>query len=123
MKNVKMALIKGTTYRATITGEIVNKFGRPLHSTLNGTGTTTCIMVSKNTKLQTTTARLVWTAFKGEIPKGMIIEHKDGNIKNNALCNLKLTTRKARMSSPNVKARMHAKPRNRFGIKYDKLVN
>lgn len=38
--------------------------------------------------------RLVWEAFVGEIPKGYIVHHKDGNRQNNSLSNLKLVTTK-----------------------------
>ena len=122
MKNVKIALIEGTTYRATSTGEIVNKHGRPLHFYLTSTSTLCHIRINKKT-VTNTVARLVWTAFHGEIKPGMIIEHKDGNFKNNALNNLKCTTRKERMKQPKIIARMHAKPYNRYEVKYDKLVN
>ena len=38
--------------------------------------------------------RLVWESFVGEIPKGCIIHHKDGNKQNNRLSNLQLVTTK-----------------------------
>lgn len=38
--------------------------------------------------------RLVWEAFVGEIPKGYIVHHKDGNRQNNSLSNLQLVTAK-----------------------------
>lgn len=38
--------------------------------------------------------RLVWEAFVGEIPKGYIVHHKDGNRQNNSLSNLQLVTTK-----------------------------
>ena len=38
--------------------------------------------------------RLVWETFVGEIPKGYIIHHKDGNRQNNCLSNLQLVTSK-----------------------------
>lgn len=41
--------------------------------------------------------RLVWMAFKGEIPEGYEIEHKDDDKSNNALSNLELFTRKQNM--------------------------
>jgi len=38
--------------------------------------------------------RLVWQAFRGEIPKGLEIDHMDGNTSNNFLSNLQLLTRR-----------------------------
>lgn len=38
--------------------------------------------------------RLVWETFNGVIPKGMDVDHKDGNKHNNRLENLQLLTRK-----------------------------
>lgn len=38
--------------------------------------------------------RVVWEAFNGPIPKGMQVDHKDGNKKNNRLDNLQLLTAK-----------------------------
>jgi hypothetical protein len=38
--------------------------------------------------------RLVWETFKGEIPKGMEIDHMDNNPMNNNLSNLQLITRR-----------------------------
>lgn len=35
---------------------------------------------------------MVYEAFCGPIPEGMVINHKDGNKRNNALTNLELTT-------------------------------
>ena len=36
--------------------------------------------------------RLVWEAFKGEIPKGYVIDHKNADKKDNRLDNLQLLT-------------------------------
>jgi len=41
--------------------------------------------------------RLVWRTFRGEIPKGLELNHKDGNKKNNALSNLELLTHRENM--------------------------
>lgn len=38
--------------------------------------------------------RLVWEAFRGPIPDGKEIHHKDGNRRNNSLSNLQLVTKK-----------------------------
>lgn len=42
-----------------------------------------------------TVHRLVWTAWKGEVPKGLEINHKDSNKANNSLDNLELLSHKA----------------------------
>lgn len=41
--------------------------------------------------------RLVWRVFRGEIPDGLTINHKDGNKSNNALENLELATESEQM--------------------------
>jgi len=38
--------------------------------------------------------RLVWETFRGEIPKGLEIDHMDGDTTNNSVENLQLLTRK-----------------------------
>ena len=38
--------------------------------------------------------RLVWETFRGEIPKGLEIDHLDGNPSNNSLSNLQLLSRR-----------------------------
>ena len=38
--------------------------------------------------------RLVWQTFKGEIPKGLEIDHIDGNPRNNNLTNIQLLSRR-----------------------------
>lgn len=43
--------------------------------------------------------RLVWEAFNGPIPEGMVIDHIDGNRSNNALSNLRLVTQSENMSN------------------------
>ena len=43
--------------------------------------------------------RLVWTAFNGNIPDGMEIDHSDGNRQNCAKFNLKLVTHKQNCSN------------------------
>lgn len=45
--------------------------------------------------------RLIWETFNGEIPKGMQIDHIDGNPKNNNLNNLRCVTAKENCNNPN----------------------
>lgn len=122
MKNVKIALIEGTTYRATNIGEIVNKFGRPLKGGDSGTGLFITIVIGKNKLKRTTIARLVWEAFNGPIPKGQYVCHKDGNYKNNYLSNLTLTSNtRSKKSSSFIKAPNRAVLHPVYAIKYEKL--
>lgn len=44
--------------------------------------------------------RLVWEAFKGEIPEGMEIDHKNGERYDNRLCNLRLCSHKDNCNNP-----------------------
>lgn len=122
MKNVKMALIEGTTYRATNIGEIVNKFGRPLKGGDTGSGLFITICTSKYKTKRTTIARLIWEAFNGPIPKGKYVCHKDGNYKNNYLSNLTLSSKTySKRSSSFIKAPNRAVLHPVYAIKYEKL--
>lgn len=44
--------------------------------------------------------RLVWEAFKGEIPEGMEIDHKNSEKYDNRLCNLRLCSHKDNCNNP-----------------------
>lgn len=37
--------------------------------------------------------RIIWEIFHGPIPDGMLVDHKDGNVRNNRIENLRLATR------------------------------
>src|SRR4051812_34455371 len=53
------------------------------------------VSLKKNgTNLNTRVHPLVWSAFMGEVPQGMEINHKDGDKSNSRLDNLELMTRK-----------------------------
>lgn len=122
MKNVKMALIEGTTYRATNIGEIVNMYGRPLKGADTGEALIITICPKKYKTFRTTVARLVWEAFNGPIPKGQYICHKDGNYKNNYLSNLILASKtRSKKSSSFIKAPNRAVLHPVYAIKYEKL--
>ena len=49
--------------------------------------------------------RFIWEAFNGQIPKGMTIDHIDGNKMNNSLYNLRLVTRAKNTSLAQIKNR------------------
>ena len=60
---------------------------------------------------------LVYTMFVGEIPKGMTINHKDGNHENNQLNNLELATYSENMQhSYDILKRTSDKPKYKYII-------
>lgn len=45
--------------------------------------------------------RLIWELHHGEIPSGMLIDHIDGNVRNNDISNLRLATRQQNNANRN----------------------
>ena len=74
-------------YTITSEGKVYNKRGRELKGTPNGTGYRQ-IKFDKLYSLH----RIVYEAFNGSIGDKMVINHKDGDITNNALSNLEECT-------------------------------
>ena len=68
---------------------------------------------SRATKKYEYEHRMVWKKFFGDIPKGFVIHHKDGNKLNNDISNLVLMNAKEH-------AQMHAKQR---GLGKDRVGN
>lgn len=119
MEKKLIAQIPGTKYRATNTGLIINKFGRPLVGQKQGKYMRHSIRVNGRTK-SINTARAVYSAFRGSIPKGLEIDHIDGDSTNNNLTNLRVVTHKQNMNNPITKARMKG-PKRKYSIIYDKI--
>ena len=91
-------------------GDIFSRFGRKLAQCDNGKGYGRVKIRGK----QIMAHRIIWQAFNGPIPKGLEINHKDSNKKNNALSNLELVTK-----SQNAKHGWAANPNPRSaGRKY-----
>lgn len=66
--------------------------GKPMHPVLQGGRTKVCLC-SGNQHHSYGVGRLVWRAFRGEIPQGMVVIHLDGCKYNNQLDNLRLIRR------------------------------
>ena len=79
-------------------GNVYSRWGRLLKCSLNGNGYKQ-VYCYKSGKLERTylVHRLVWMAFKGEIPEGLEIDHIDGNRSNNRLDNLRVVTHQHNM--------------------------
>ena len=82
-------------YYATVDGQIYSKktkkFLKP-GTTKNGYNYV--VLCKKGITKNMFVHRLVWSAFKGAIPKNLQINHKDENKQNNNLSNLELVTPK-----------------------------
>ena len=64
------------------------------HYVASGYATVKARSISENRRKTFLVHRLVYEAFMGPIPKGMWVNHKDGNKLNNHISNLELTTPK-----------------------------
>lgn len=53
--------------------------------------------------------RLVWTAFNGDIPKGLVINHLDQNRENNCLSNLEVITQRENLNYGDRKAKVRSR--------------
>jgi hypothetical protein len=76
-------------------------------------------MVNKK-RVSINTARVIYEAFRGEIPAGFEIDHIDGNPSNNAVYNLRAVSHKENMQNPNTRQKLR-KPRRRYSIVYEQL--
>lgn len=81
-------------------GNVYSRLGRTLKCSFNGLGYKQ-LFCYKNSKLVKTylVHRLVWMAFKGDIPSDLEIDHIDGNKSNNRLDNLRLVTHSSNMKN------------------------
>lgn len=114
------------------TGELIHKRGR-FKGKVAGTPQAENdgyrhLCLSKGGKAHNVTAhRLIWLLVHGEVPpKGMVIDHIDGNPDNNRLDNLRVVSQRENTKN---RGRRKKKIDNRyvhtsvFGVKYDKKEN
>ena len=89
-------LFKNKFFKCTKDGQIQNlKTKNLLRGSLNGSGypTTGLSLSGRKIKICLSVHQAIWIFFKGEIPNGYEINHKDGIKTNNNLGNLELVTR------------------------------
>ena len=93
--NEKEICIDGqpTGYRIRDNGEVVGKYGRLLKERYCPSGYVQLALRFNGRYVYVYLHRAVYQAFVGEIPKGIEINHKDGNKLNNDISNLELSTR------------------------------
>lgn len=79
-------------YRVTEYGEILSTRGKPLCQWSDNMGYRQVVMYKNRKRCYKRVHRLVYEAFMGPIPKGLIVNHIDGSKDNNSLSNLELIT-------------------------------
>lgn len=88
-------------YRINRNGEIINKFGKLLKPGKMSNGYMHVSLSNKEIKgKHLYVHHLVWLAFNGEVPEGLLICHIDTNRGNNALDNLCIMTHKENCNKP-----------------------
>lgn len=89
-------------YRINSNGVVINKFGKELKpGKIPSTGHLHVSLSNGEVKgKHFYIHQLVWFAFKGEVPEGMLVCHADGNTENNSLDNLCLKTQKENLNKP-----------------------
>ena len=88
-----------TLFAASEDGIIINiKHGSPIGCNQHSVTTFTQCSVRNlecSKRLQRQVHRIIYECHNGVLPKGKIITHINGNVKDNRLCNLQINTRKS----------------------------
>lgn len=115
----RIALIKGTNYRITDRGVIINKHGRPLVGYHTNGYHYVNLRVNKKT-IAVNVAKAVLETFNGKMVEGLEIDHINGDRRDNSLANLRQVSHKENMMNPITRNRL-SKPRKRCAIIYEKI--
>lgn len=83
-----------TSYSASENGSVYGSRGGELSPIKHHTGYLVITVRKDGRQKQLRTHRFIWECCVGEIPKGMVINHIDGNKHNNKLSNLEVVTHK-----------------------------
>ena len=81
-----------TEYTATLCGKVVGKRGTPLKPQHDKDGYARFSLRENGITKNKSVHKFVWEFFKGPIPEGLEVDHKDGNRGNNKISNLQLLT-------------------------------
>lgn len=87
----------GQVMRVATHGRKPRAIRRPVHPHKKPNGYYAVDIQRDQDRYRSYVHRLVWEAFKGEIPSGLEINHRDGKRENNHLDNLELVTRSENM--------------------------
>ena len=87
----EIAQFRNTPYYATKDGRIIN-MEKKIELKLSHAGNYLRFNATYGLNKKFLVHRVVWESFNGEIPKGMDVDHIDGNGNNNALDNLQILT-------------------------------
>lgn len=90
-------------YRATLCGRVFNKRGRQLKPIRQKNGYSYYHLYSCGTGKVVRAHRFIWYFFFGEIPKHLVIDHKNSDKTDNRLTNLRLLTPKENQRLGNAK--------------------
>lgn len=96
MNKNKFVKINGlSNYQVWLNGNVISENTGSIMGSLQPNGYVRMTLTNDEGKPQTFYGhQLVWLAFKGEIPKGMQLNHIDEDKTNNAIWNLELVTPK-----------------------------
>lgn len=83
-----------TNYGASENGSVYGSRGYELSPILHHTGYTVITVRRSGVQKQLMIHRFIWETLVGEIPEGLVLNHKNGIKTDNRLCNLELVTTK-----------------------------
>lgn len=111
-------------YRVDEFGNVYGHRGRLLKGVIDGAGYVQ-ITLHNGTRRHVRIHQLVWWAFRGQVPRGSILHHRDGDPTNNRLSNLEVQSRSDHASHHHT--RMLADPAtvlqaHEHGATYDQLA-